>query len=94
MAKAKKTIQHTDGNKSEIIAKYQQKDGDTGSPIVQIALLSKRIYDVSEHLKTHKKDDSSRRGFLKLIGQRRRLVEYVKKNNVPMYTTIRKEFGI
>ena len=66
--------------KAEIVAKYGKTPEDTGSPEVQIALLSARIADLTEHLKTHKKDHHSRRGLLKMVGQRRGLLEYLKKN--------------
>lgn len=75
----------TKEQKDKIIQKYATKKGDTGSPQVQIALLSSDIVDLSSHLKTHKKDFSSRRGLLKKIGQRRRLMRYLKKDNKSAY---------
>ena len=63
--------------KSKVIAEYATHEGDTGSPEVQIAILTKRINDLTEHLKTHKKDHHSRRGLLKMVGQRRNLLNYV-----------------
>lgn len=75
----------TKEQKDGIITKYATKKGDTGSPQVQIALLSHEIIDLSEHLKAHKKDFSSRRGLLKKIGQRRRLMRYLKKENKSGY---------
>ena len=68
-------------NKSEIIKKYQRKEGDSGSPEVQIALLTARILDLQEHFNTHKKDFHSRRGLLKMVSQRRRLLDYYKRVN-------------
>ena len=69
-------------NKAEIIEQNKTKDGDTGSPEVQIALLTARISHLTEHLKTHKKDHHSRRGLLKLVGRRRRLLDYLKRSDV------------
>ena len=80
--------------KKEIIEKHQLHDGDTGSPEVQIALLSKRISYLTEHFKVHKKDHHSRRGLLKLVGQRRRLLDYLKSKNVDRYKSIIGELGI
>jgi small subunit ribosomal protein S15 len=75
----------TKEHKDDIISKFATKKGDTGSPQVQIALLSYEITDLSEHLKAHKKDFSSRRGLLKKVGQRRRLMRYLKKENKSGY---------
>lgn len=75
----------TKDQKDHIIQKFATKKGDTGSPQVQIALLSNEIIDLSEHLKAHKKDFSSRRGLLKKVGQRRRLMRYLKKENKSGY---------
>ena len=72
----------------DIIAKHALHEGDTGSPEVQIALLTGRINHLTEHFKTHKKDHHSRRGLLKLVGQRRRLLDYLKKSNVDRYRTV------
>ena len=72
-------------NKSEIIKKYQRKEGDSGSPEVQIALLTARILDLQEHFNTHKKDFHSRRGLLKMVSQRRRLLDYYKRVNYDGY---------
>ncbi len=80
--------------KQEIIEKFKTHDSDTGSPEVQIALLSERISYLTEHFRTHKKDHHSRRGLLKLVGQRRRLLDYLKSKNVESYRTIIKELGI
>ncbi|HEY1405013.1 MAG TPA: 30S ribosomal protein S15 [Spirochaetota bacterium] len=71
--------------KSEIITKYARHEGDTGSPEVQIALLTDRINLLTEHFKTHAKDHHSRRGLLKLVGSRRRMLEYLKKTNLESY---------
>ncbi len=80
--------------KKVIIEKHQLHDGDTGSPEVQIALLSQRISYLTEHFKVHKKDHHSRRGLLKLVGQRRRLLDYLKSKNVDRYKSIIGELGI
>ena len=80
--------------KRSIIEKYRLHDSDTGSPEVQIALLSERIGYLTEHFKVHKKDHHSRRGLLKLVGQRRRLLDYLKSNSVDRYKTIIAELGI
>ena len=74
--------------KAAIIDKYKTHEKDSGSPEVQIALLSERINYLTEHFKTHKKDHHSRRGLLKLVGQRRRLLDYLKKSNVDRYRTV------
>jgi small subunit ribosomal protein S15 len=80
--------------KKEIIGTFQAHDNDTGSPEVQIALLSARITYLTEHFKVHKKDHHSRRGLLKLVGQRRRLLDYLKKKNVERYREIIKRLGL
>ncbi|MFA5516302.1 MAG: 30S ribosomal protein S15 [Desulfuromonadales bacterium] len=80
--------------KQEIIDKFKTHAGDTGSPEVQVALLSGRITYLTEHFRTHKKDHHSRRGLLKIVGQRRRLLDYLKKKDVERYRTIIKELGI
>ena len=80
--------------KKEIVAKYGRKAGDTGSPEVQIALLSARIADLTEHLKTHKKDHHSRRGMLKMVGQRRGLLDYLKKTDIERYRAIVEKLGL
>ncbi|MDT8441307.1 MAG: 30S ribosomal protein S15 [Desulfuromonadales bacterium] len=80
--------------KQEIIEKFKKHDGDTGSPEVQIALLSERITYLTEHFRTHKKDHHSRRGLLKIVGQRRRLLDYLKSRDVDRYRTVIKELGI
>ena len=80
--------------KKEIIEKFKLHGKDTGSPEVQIALLSNRITYLTEHFKTHKKDHHSRRGLLKLVGQRRKLLNYLKKSDLSRYQQIIKELGI
>lgn len=83
----------TDKKKS-IIEKYRVHESDTGSPEVQVALLSERIGYLTEHFKIHKKDHHSRRGLLKLVGQRRRLLDYLKSKSVDRYKTLITELGI
>ncbi len=80
--------------KDELIKEYAAKDGDTGSPEVQVAIITERIINLTDHLKTHKKDFHSRRGLLKLVGQRRRLLDYVKGKEVKRYEEIIKRLGI
>ncbi|MBI5558553.1 MAG: 30S ribosomal protein S15 [Deltaproteobacteria bacterium] len=80
--------------KQGIIEKFATHKSDTGSPEVQVALLSARIIYLTEHFQTHKKDHHSRRGLLKLVGQRRRLLNYLKGKNVDRYRTVIKELGI
>jgi small subunit ribosomal protein S15 len=80
--------------KTGIIGDYKTHDGDTGSPEVQIALLSERINYLTEHFKTHVKDHHSRRGLLKLVGQRRRLLDYLKGKDAARYSELIKKLGI
>jgi small subunit ribosomal protein S15 len=80
--------------KSAIINNYARTSGDTGSPEVQIAIFSERISGLTEHLKTNKKDHSSRLGLLKLVGKRRRLMRYLKKNNRESYLQLVEKLGI
>lgn len=80
--------------KQEIIAKYSRGENDTGSTEVQVALLTERIKYLTEHLKINKKDHSSRLGLLKLVGQRRRLMKYLKGKDFERYTTIKEALGI
>ncbi|MEJ2033323.1 MAG: 30S ribosomal protein S15 [Deltaproteobacteria bacterium] len=80
--------------KKEIIEKFSTHQGDTGSPEVQVALLSERIGYLTEHFKTHKKDHHSRRGLLKLVGQRRRLLNYLREKNLDRYRSLIQELGI
>jgi len=81
-------------NKQAVIERFKLHDGDTGSPEVQVALLSHRIDYLTEHLKVHKKDHHSRRGLLMLVGRRRRLLNYVKNKNVQRYRTIIETLGL
>ena len=80
--------------KQELIKKFAQTENDTGSPEVQVAILTTRITNLSEHFKTHKKDNHSRRGLLKLVSQRRKILDYVKSKNQDRYKTLIKELGI
>ena len=84
----------TKEKKSENVKKYGKAAGDTGSTPVQIALLTERIKDLSSHLKTNKKDNSSTRGLLKLVGQRRRLLGYLKRIDLTGYTTLLKQLDL
>ncbi len=84
----------TKSEKNEIIAKFGKSEGDTGSPEVQIALLTKRINDLTEHLKTHKKDHHSRRGLLIMVGRRRNLLNYLIKKEIDRYRAIIEKLGI
>ena len=78
----------------EIMGKFMRHEGDTGSPEVQIALLTNRINHLTEHFKVHTKDHHSRRGLLKLVGQRRRLLDYLKKKDLNKYRDMIKELGL
>lgn len=80
--------------KAEIIKEYQLKEGDTGSPEVQIAVLTYRINDLNEHLKIHKKDHHSRRGLLKMVGQRRNLLNYLKNKDLERYRNLIARLGL
>ena len=80
--------------KAEIVAKYGKTPEDTGSPEVQIALLSARIADLTEHLKTHKKDHHSRRGLLKLVGQRRNMLDYLRRSDIERYRMLGEKLGL
>ena len=80
--------------KQQIIKDYQLKEGDTGSPEVQIAVLTYRINDLNEHLKVHKKDHHTRRGLLKMVGQRRNLLAYLKDKDVERYRTLIARLGL
>ncbi|HSP14177.1 MAG TPA: 30S ribosomal protein S15 [Thermoanaerobaculia bacterium] len=84
----------TKQQKTDLISQYRTHDGDTGSPEVQIALLSNRITYLTEHFKSHAKDHHSRRGLLKLVGRRRRLLDYLKKTDLVRYRTIIDKLGI
>jgi len=80
--------------KAQIVKKFALHEGDTGSPEVQVALLSKQIEELSEHLKLHKKDNHSRRGLLQMVGKRRRLLQYLKDNEEERYTTLAKKLKL
>ena len=80
--------------KNEVIGSHKIHDTDTGSPEVQIALLSERINQLSEHFKNHKKDHHSRRGLLKMVGQRRRMLDYLKRKDVERYRAIIKRLNL
>ncbi len=80
--------------KQEIISKFGANDKDTGKPEVQIALLTQRIRDLTEHVKVHKKDHHNRRGLSKLVGQRRRLLNYLIKNDTDRYRAVISELGL
>ncbi len=80
--------------KQELIGEYALKDGDTGSPEVQVAILSERINNLTEHLKIHKKDHHSRRGLLMMVGLRRRLLDYAKKKDTARYEDLIKRLGL
>ena len=84
----------TNERKSEVIGTYRKHEADTGSPEVQVALLSERISYLTEHFKTHVKDHHSRRGLLKLVGQRRRLLDYLKRQNLDRYRSAIERLGI
>ena len=84
----------TKEEKLEIIGKHGRTESDTGSPEVQIAMLTKRINDLTEHLRTHKKDHYSRRGLLKLVGQRRRFLNYLQREDLESYRALIKELGL
>ena len=80
--------------KAALIKEYSVKDGDTGSPEVQVAILSERISNLTEHFKGHKKDNHSRRGLLKMVSQRRRLLDYVKRNDEARYKSLIERLGL
>lgn len=80
--------------KFQVVSQYKTHENDTGSPEVQIALLTTRIVQLTEHFKAHHKDHHSRRGLLKMVGRRRRLLDYVKAKDVERYRTIIKQLGI
>lgn len=82
------------GEKVDLIKKYQTHDSDTGSTEVQIAVLTKKISDLTSHLKEHKKDFDSRRGLLMMVGKRRRLLNYIKKNNEGEYNKLIADLGL
>jgi small subunit ribosomal protein S15 len=80
--------------KSQLIADYARSDGDTGSPEVQIAVLTRRIAELTEHLKNHKKDHHSRRGLLQMVGRRRRLLDYLRKEDIERYRELIGRLGL
>ena len=80
--------------KTEVITTYKKHEGDTGSPEVQVAILSERINYLTEHFKTHSKDHHSRRGLLKMVGRRRRLLDYVRREDATRYSELIKRLGI
>ncbi|MGE5834386.1 MAG: 30S ribosomal protein S15 [Acidobacteriota bacterium] len=84
----------TNERKTAVIGTYRTHDADTGSPEVQVALLSERINYLTEHFKTHVKDHHSRRGLLKLVGQRRRLLDYLKRKDADRYAELIRKLGI
>jgi len=84
----------TADTKKEIIDRFKLHEKDTGSPEVQVAILSNRINYLTDHFKVHKKDHHSRRGLLKLVGQRRRLLNYLRKTDLSRYQTVIKELGL
>ena len=80
--------------KEKIVTEFRAHDADTGSPEVQVALLSKRINDLTEHFKTHKKDNHSRRGLLKMVSQRRKILDYLKRKNNGKYHELIEQLGL
>lgn len=84
----------TTTDKAQLVKEYQRANGDTGSPEVQIALLTARITDLTGHFKTHVKDHHSRRGLLRMVSRRRKLLDYLKKNNVKQYKAVIDRLGL
>jgi small subunit ribosomal protein S15 len=84
----------TRDDKQKLIEDFRRDDSDTGSPDVQIALLTKRIDELTEHLKAHKKDHHSRRGLLRMVGKRRRLLEYMKRTDIDTYRSLIERLGL
>ena len=84
----------TKDDKTEIIGQYARSESDTGSAEVQVAVLTKRIADLTEHLKLHKKDHASRRGLLQMVGRRRRLLEYLKREDIERYREVIAKLGL
>jgi small subunit ribosomal protein S15 len=80
--------------KNEVVAAYATKEGDTGSPEVQVALLSARINDLTDHFKTHAKDNHSRRGLIRMVSTRRKLLDYVKATDVARYNSLIERLGL
>jgi small subunit ribosomal protein S15 len=87
-------LAQTKDKKAQIIEEYKLHDSDSGSPEVQVALLSNRIAELTEHFKTHKQDHHSRRGLLKLVGRRRRLLDYLKRKDIERYRTTIERLGL
>jgi small subunit ribosomal protein S15 len=87
-------VVYSKDDKQQTISKFKQHDTDTGSPAVQIALLSDRIQYLTEHAKSHPKDHHSRRGLLILVGRRRRLLNYIKEKDINRYRTLLEELGL
>lgn len=84
----------TDINKSEIVTQFQRAQGDTGSPEVQVALLTARINELTDHFKAHKKDHHSRRGLLRMVSRRRKLLDYLKGRSPDSYRTLIEKLGL
>lgn len=84
----------TKDDRTQIIAEHARSQGDTGSAEVQIAVLTRRIADLTDHLKTHKKDHASRRGLLQMVGRRRRLLDYLKREDIERYREIIAKLGL
>jgi len=84
----------TKDEKTQIIAEHARSTGDTGSTEVQVAVLTKRIADLTEHLKTHRSDHASRRGLLQMVGRRRRLLEYLKRDDIERYRELIAKLGL
>jgi len=84
----------TTSQKAQIVTDYQRASGDTGSPEVQVALLTARINDLTEHFKTHSKDHHSRRGLLKMVSQRRKLLDYLRAKNADSYRSLIERLGL
>ena len=84
----------TNARKAEVVGKFRRAPADTGSPEVQIALLSERINGLTEHFTTHKSDHASRRGLLKLVGRRRRLLDYLKREDIERYRALIAKLGL
>ena len=84
----------TTQQKADLVSAHKRSDADTGSTEVQVALLSKRISDLTEHLKSHKKDHASRRGLLMLVGRRRRLLEYLRREDIDRYRDVVAKLGL
>ena len=81
-------------DKSQVIQDFRRSDDDTGSPEVQVAVLTRRIAELTEHLKTHKKDHHSRRGLLQMVGRRRRLLDYLRREDIERYRTLIGRLGL